>query len=889
VRWLLTWLLPPDERRVVLGELEELYRLRRARDGEPTARAWLGRQLAQYPYRLLLERLRPRRSPAGASPARQRTDSSGGAMRDLTNDLRHGLRSLARTPSLAVTVVLTVGLGLGATTAMFAALHAVLLAPLPYAQPDRLVRIYTDAPPHRWPFSVADYLALDEQQTSFARVAGYTSSNMAFHRGQVAERLRGRLVTWGYFSLLGIRPELGRVFARSDSSPDAGPMVVVSHGFWQRELGADEAAVGRSVRLDGVGYRVVGVLPADVGPLERGRDYFALARWPTPPRRGPFFITALGRLGPGVSRAAAAAELRAIDKRLFPVWKDSFQSSNASWGAMDLRRQVVGDVGPTLTIVLAAVGLMLLIACTNAANLLLARAAQRRREIAIRGALGASRGRLLRHLVVESSLLALAAGGVGLALAAAGVRLLRTAGAGYIPRAQEIALDAPVLAFLAAAAAVAGLLFGLLPALSAARSRFDRALACGGRSATGAPAARRARRWLVAGQFAVATPLLIASALLVASLVELQGVDPGFDTGNLLTASLLLPADRYPDRAATDAFWKRAERRIEALPGVRGVALADGRPPADVSQMNNFDLEDHPTPPGEPQPSTPWVSVTPGYFRLMGMPLLRGRGFDERDARPDAPDVAIVDRAWAERYLPGIDPVGRRLHGGGDSAWTTIVGEVATVKYGGLDQPDPGTVYWPMAERSADFPFDRLSSRFAFLVVRTSADPGSLAPAIRKVVRDLDPALPLSDVATQDEILKGALEVPRLLSLLVGAFAAAALLLSVIGIYGVLSYFVQQSSREIGIRIALGGRPASVRRMVVGQGLRLVGTGLAIGLAGALVLTRFLRSLLFGVGATDPSTFAGVAAAMLALAFLACLLPARRAAGVDPVTALRSD
>jgi predicted permease len=481
------------------------------------------------------------------------------------------------------------------------------------------------------------------------------------------------------------------------------------------------------------------------------------------------------------------------------------------------------------------------------------------------------------------------AAGIGLGLAVGGIRLLVTAGAGYIPRIQEVGLSRPVLAFLAAVTLLSGLLFGLIPALVAARARPERGLGSGGRSSTEGSGPRRLRQVLVAAQFAVATPLLIASALLLASLGRLQRVEPGFNTENLLTASLRLPQARYAEPEDVAAFWERAKGEIAALPGVEAVALADGRPPRGVGNVNNFDLEDDPTPPGESEPTAPWVSISPEYFELMGIRLLAGRAFDERDAAADAPEVVVVDRAWADRYFPGQEVLGRRLHEGGSPTWATVVGVVSEVKYMGLDQPDRGTVYWPIAQRSASQPIEQLSSRFAYFVVRTAVDPLAVLPPMREALRRLDAALPLEEVATVEELVADSLEVPRLLSALVAAFASVALLLSVIGIYGVMSYFVQQHRKEIGIRLALGGSPATVRRMIVSQGMAVVGVGVAVGAAGALVLTRSLASLLFEVATTDPQAFFAVALGMLGLALVTCLAPARRAAGVDPVATLREE
>lgn len=810
-------------------------------------------------------------------------------MNHLQVDLRQTLRGLARSPVLSATIVLTVGLGIGATTAMFSVIHAVLLAPLPYTDPARLVRIYTDAPPNRFRFSVADYQALEEQQTKFQLIAGYTGTSMTFTQGDVAERLTGRSVSWGYFTLLGLRPLRGRLFDRADGEPGSPRSVVVSDVFAERRLGGAATAVGRSIRLDRLDYAVVGVLPRPAGPLEQTRDVFTVAHWETPPRRGPFFITVLGRLRGNVTPAVAGEELRAINRSIFPLWQSSYQDRKASWAAMDLKAFIVGDIGPMLAIVQGAVAFLLLIACTNAANLLVARAAHRRRELAVRSALGASKARLLRYLMTESALLALGGALVGVAIALGGIAVLRTAGATSIPRSAEIGLTGPVLTFLAATTAAAGLLFGLIPALHGAAVPIDTSLRSGGRSSTAAAGPRRLRRALVMVEFAVATPLLIGAGLLLVSLVRLERVDLGIDRHNVATAAILLPREQYPDSGRVLAFWNELESRIAALPGVGGLAFSDGRPAMEVANTNNFELDDEPTPPGAAQPTSPWVSVTPAYFGLMKIPLQRGRLFDRRDGAGDP--VVIVDRAWAARFSRGRDPIGRRLHDGGCAQCppTTIVGVVGDVKYGDIDKPEPGTVYWPVAARPADQEIDQLSARFRFLVLRTRGDPGTILPEVRRVLHDLDPAVPLTDVATIDDLMDNSLLVPRYLSLLLGSFAGVALLLSAIGIYGVMSYFVEQHTKDIGIRIALGGAPGMVSRMVIGQGMHVASLGIAVGVGAAFLLTRLLSSMLFDVGTTDPRTFFVVSLAMLGVALVSCLFPARRAAGVDPSTTLREE
>jgi putative ABC transport system permease protein len=803
-------------------------------------------------------------------------------------DLRYGARMLRKNPGFTAVVLLTVGLGIGATTVIFSAVNAALLRPLPYADPAQLVRIYTDTPPNRFRFSVADYLALQAQQTHFEQIAGYTDREMAFSDGIVAEQLRGRVVSWTYFALLGIRPALGGPFTELDSRPGSTPTVIVSHGFWQQRLGGRPEVIGRPIRLDGLDYVLAGVLPQRVGPLEQRQEFFVAAQWNTPPRKGPFFITVLGRLRHGSQRSGAAEELRAINRRIFPVWRASYQDENATWSMMELKAHVTGDVGTTAGLALGAVGLVWLIACANASNLLIARVTSRRRELAVRAVLGASRGRVVRHLLAESGLLATGAAAVGIALAWAGVGLLRDLGTGYFPRTQEIALDGPVLWLLAGLTVASGLLFGLVPAVHGTGGPVEDSLRSMGRSSTGSVAVRRLRRVLVGCQFAIATPLLVVAGLLLASLKELGRVDVGFDGHNLISGSIVLPTAQYPEPGRVAVFWDEMQRRVEALPSVTGVAFSDGRPPNDVGNFNNFDLEDFPTPPGKSQPVTPWVSVTPEYFRLLGLTLLQGRVFDERDGGRPNVEVVVVDRAWAKRFFSNDTAVGKRFHEGGCTScpWTIVVGVVSEVKYAGLDKPDQGTVYWPMAGRGTQ-PIEETTSRFRYLLLRTESDPQAVLSAVRQVVRELDPGLPFSKVAAMEELVVRSLQRPRSLSWLVGSFAIIALILSIIGIYGVMAYYVQQHLKDISIRLALGGSPRDVLRMIVGQGMTVVASGVIVGSLSALGLTRLMSSLLFGVGAADAFTFVAVGTLLLAVALVACFVPARRASRVDPMEALR--
>ena len=883
VRVSLRLLLNARARRSVMSDLSELYQVRWERDGEAAARAWLRRQTRLYPFMLIGAHLR-RHEPTHESRLATHPPPTE-HLRTVARDLRHSLRSLARTPVLTATIVLTVGLGIGATTAIFSVIDAVLIRPLPYANAHRLYRIYTDSPPNRWPFSVADYLALDEQQTSFDGIAAYWTRTFTFNRDDIAERVSGMFVSWTYFPLLGVSPLHGRGFDRSDAVPGTDNRVIVSHRFWNRHLDGNPGAVGDPIRLNGGNYTVVGVLPPVVGPLEHDRDLFVVARFEPPPRKGPFFIRAIARISDAATPAAAADELRAINRRMFPVWQASYQDQRASWRMLDLKEFIVGDVGVTLTIVLGAVGFVLLIASTNAANLLVARATHRSRELAVRAALGASRSRLLQHLVSESLLLAVCGALLGIVLTWSGIKLVTTFGTDFIPRTSEIGLNSSVIWFLATLTAGSAALFGLIPALHSSNPRFDLAWRSGGRRATAGRGARRLRRTLVVSQFAVAAPLLIGAGLLMGSLAKLRRVDPGFDTGGILTAAISLPAGAYPDSSAIRAFWDAAHTGIATLPGVRSVAFADGRPTNAVATINNFDLLDDPTPPNESQPATPWVAVTPEYFELLSLPALEGRLFDERDTRAGfATPVAVVDQAWARRFFPDESAVGRQFLSGGCTGeqcprWT-VVGVVSDVKHMGLDSEDEGTVYYPIPPTAF---------RFRYLFVRTEVDPITLTPSIRQIVRELDPTLPLANLATMDQLVANSLEEPRYLTILVSTFASVALLLSVIGIYGVMSYFVQQHMRDIGIRIALGGGPSNVLAMVVRNGMRLVAVGTALGVVAALALTRYMSTLLFEVGATDAMTFGVVSLGMLGTAAIACLVPARRAAGLDPATTLREE
>ena len=807
--------------------------------------------------------------------AMQRTLS----VQDLAQDVKIGVRSLLRVPLLTATIILTVGVGMGATAAIFSAIDAAILRPLPYANADRLVRIYTDTPPFKFRFSAVDYLAFTEQQTRFEQHATYTDRSVSFSSSDVAELLRTRVVSWRFFSVLGINPMIGRDFNQTDARPGSPQVALASYSFWQQRLGGRADAIGKSIRLDGAEYAVVGVMPPSAGPLERRYDLFLIQQFAPPQRKGPFFYSVIARLPAGANRALASDELHAINRALFPIWRSSYQDEKATWSMQDLKINLVGDVRAIAGLSLAAVGLVWLIACANASNLLIARVNGRRQELAVRAALGASRARVIRYLLVESALLAIGAGVLAVAVAYSGMQVLQTLGATYFPRTGEIQFTSSLALLMLALAICSALLFGLVPALNATGGTVDESLRSS-RSSTASVGVRRMRRVLVAAQFAIATPLLIVAGLLLASLNALRAVDLGFDTQRLLTASIRLPAAQYTEPARIIAFWDELKRRTQALPEVASIAFSNGLPPNQVSDFNNFDLEDHPAPPGGSQPVTSWLSISPEFMRTVGLKLIEGRLLNEQDALPDSPNVVVVDRAWAKRFFGNESAVGKRLKSGGCTTcdWTTVVGVVSEVKYSGMDQPDMGAVYQPIGPDTA-----------RFIVIRTNGDPLAIAGPLRHVIRELEPAAPISNVAMIGSVVEQSLARPQSLSMLVASFASVALLLSIIGIYGVMGYYVQQHLKEISIRMALGGSRNDVARLVVGHGMTVVLGGVIAGTAIAFAATRLMQTLLFGVGAADPVTFMSVAVLMIAVALMACALPAWRAMRVQPAVVLRNE
>jgi predicted permease len=732
-------------------------------------------------------------------------------------------------------------LGIGGTTAVFSVVHAVLLNPLPYPEPEDLVRISNSSQGHQWVFSVADYLELEEEQTQFAGVAAMDWTRATYSTDTGSDRMLVHSATPGLFPLLGVPPVHGRAFLEEEAEPGVPSVAVLGWDFWNREFGGDPGRLGETIHLDGREIPVVGVLPARVGPTLENADIILPLQLEPPPRKGPFFLVVLGRLGEGVDSEVASAELATINERIFPIWKDSWTDQESTWTMRNLKDYEVGDVGSALLVVLGAAVFVLLMVCANAASLLLARILDRRRELAVRTALGASRRNLVSHLVLESGLLVMLGSLGGLGLAVLGIRLAGTLGAPFIPRASEVGLTGPVLIFSLTLSAACLVLFGLLPALKAPGVRMAQGLREGGARVGASAWTRRVRSLLVTIQFAVSVPVLVGGGLLVASFLALTQVDPGFDVHRVVALDVALPEDTERTDAELRQTWDRVLQEVRVLPGVAQAGVGQGRPPGDHPFTNNFVLEDQPVAEGETQPSVPWIFASEAYFEALGSRLVAGRMFGP--VAGDAPPVVLVDEAFARRF------------------W--------------LEGSNPGVMFLDSR---------RYPSGSPSMVVRAQegVDPTTLAPLVRDAIWRSDRRAAISRVATGPELLSQDLQVPRYLAALMGSFGGISLLLAIVGIYGVMDYFVRQHRRDMGIRIALGGEPSHVLRLVLRRGMTLVAVGMGTGLVAALVLTRFMASLLHGIAPTEPRVLFAALTALAAVAVLACWGPARQASNIPP-------
>ena len=803
----------------------------------------------------------------------------------MLNDIRFGIRTLLKTPGFTLVAALTLALGIGANSAIFTVINAVLLSPLPYREPSRLAMIFEAWPSERFNnVSPANFLDWRKQNRTFEQMAaisetGYVMTASAARPGD-AERLQGAAVSWDLFNLLGVNPLRGRGFLPEDDRPDAGRVAILSHGLWQRDFAGDPGVLGKTVTLEGASYTVVGIMPAgfqypnkliDVWtPIEREIDAKNM-HW-----RGSHYLRVVGRLKPGVSLEQASADMNAIARQIKAAAPNDFIAGAST--VQPLEEYVVGNVRRILVVLLAAVGFVLLISCANVANLMLSRAAVRSREIAIRTAIGAGRARIIRQLLTESVILAVAGGTLGLLIAGWGTDALVALVPDAIPRANEIHVDLRVLAFTFLVSVATGILFGLAPAVAASKADVNETLKEGGRSSSAGSPRSRLRSALVVCEIALSLMLMIGAGLLIASFARLTGVDSGFKPDNVLTVRLALPEPKYLDNTVMTTFYRRIMGRLQAIPGVDSASAISDLPLTGQAFDNTFKIVGRPLAPGEfISAQMRWVS--PDYFRTMGIPLVRGRAFTDRD-NEKSPRVVVINQAMARRFWPGEPAVGKQIVVDfRNSPDFEIVGIAGDVRSGlELEQEPYLYVTYPQLPRA---------SMYVALRARGSLNSGALAASVRAEVSALDKDVAVYRIRTMNEVMAISVASRRFNMLLLGIFAALALVLAAVGIYGVMAYAVTQRTHEIGVRVALGAQRRDVMRMLMGHGLVLALVGVAVGLAGALALTRLMASLLFGVSSTDATTFAVVSALLTAVTLLASFVPALRATRIDPITALR--
>ena len=809
-------------------------------------------------------------------------------MNTLWQDVRYGLRMLTKSPGFTAIAVLALALGIGANTAIFSVVNALLLRPLPYQDPDRLVVLWETNPNLSSVFlrthneaSPANFLDWQQQQTVFEQLAAFRWNDYNLTgSGDAPEQLTGNPVTANMFDVLKVRPLIGRTFRPEESDPKSERVVMLSYRLWQRRFGGDPNIIGRSLTLNGNPHTVVGVMPADFEFPAAFSELWTALRFAndTPPARGAHFLYTRARLKPGVTLQQAQAELDTIAARLRQQYPDT--NADRSVRLVSLHEDTIEFARTGRLSLLGAVGFVLLIACANVANLMLARATARHKEIAIRTALGASRWRVVRQLLTESVLLSLVVGGLGILLALWGVDLLLASVpkdfALFIHGWNQIRLDRWVLAFTVAVSVGTGLLFGLVPALQASKTELNEALKEGGRTSAG-HARRRFRGALVVLEVALALVLLVGAGLMLKSFMRLMDVRPGFDPHNVLTMYLSLPGARYEKPEQIISFYQQLIAHVAAQPGVEAAGVVNFLPMSGSGGTTAFIVEGRPAPKPGQYPEANSRVASPNYFKALRIPLVKGRVFTDGD-RADTPRVALINETMAREVFGGEDPLGKVLRTPDGQNPTQIVGVVSDVKHFGLDDAAEPYLYVPHTQSPA--------SGMA-LVVRTTNEPTTLAAVVRREVQALDKDQPVYDVKNMEQRLAERTSPARLTSFLMGVFAALALVLAAVGIYGVVAYSVAQRTHEIGIRMALGAERRDILLLVVRQGMVLVGVGLALGLGASFLLMRWLASKLFQVSATDPSTFAGVALLLAAIALVACLVPARRATKVDPLVALR--
>jgi len=817
-------------------------------------------------------------------------------------NVKYGLRMLARNPGFTMAAVACLALGIGATTAIFSVVNAVILRPLPYAQSPRLVRVFTEFPTfpngglrHFW-VSPPEYLELKRETKSFDDLEGWVNGGVNLAGNAEPVRAQATFVTGGMLSLLGVPPLMGRLISPADDAPNAPLTAVLSYALWQRAYGGDRGILGHDIRLNGAACTVVGVMPR--GFVFPPGETIASELWSPlqidpakPGGRGSHFLSLLGRLRSGVSFVQAVSEVQGYVRHpVVPNGQGShgFDPKFHTIVLAGFQDEVVKSIRPAMVVLLGAVAFVLLIACVNVANLLLARAEARRREIAVRAAIGAGMGKLLQQFIVEGVLLSLTGAVFGMLLAFGGLRLLVATNAGSIPRVDEIGIDWRVLAFTLVLSVATGIVFGLAPLMHMRLGRLHDTLKTAAGRTTAAASANRFRAALVTVELALALVLLIGSGLMVKAFWRLQQVNAGFNPDRVLTMRIALPRRSYATSAAANGFWSSILARANALPGVTAAAMATELPPERQIDANDTGIEGFvPVPNGPLQNVDYWNFVSPEYFDAIGARLMEGRLLNQGDGA-GAPPAVVINQSMARTFWPKESAIGHRIRiEGAQGAWRTVVGVVADIKNAGLDRPTGTELFVPVQQRNTLPANVNNFVSTAYLVIRTKGDPMAVAGAVRAQVLSLDNALPVSNVASMEDLMSANRARPRFLTLLLTLFSAVSLSLAALGIYGVISYLVAQRTNEIGIRMALGAQAGDVVRLIGATGLRLAVAGTVIGAVGALVLTRFLSGLLFGVSSMDPITFIAMAATLGAVTLLACYVPARRASRVDPLVALR--
>ena len=811
-------------------------------------------------------------------------------MESLSRNVRYALRNLRKRPVFSLIVVFTLALGIGANTAIFSVVDAVLLAPLPYGDPDKLVVVWAKNEKQnltQQPISYPNIVDLKQANHVFEHLSAVRGELFSLTDRDEPERVTGVRVSTNILTLLGVTPALGRNFLPEEEQPAKAAVALLSHRLWQGRYAGDPRLIGQAIIIDGKSYTVIGILPAwltqpgmTLGNLSDPDVWIPVVPAANEQNRNFANMRIVARLKLGVTPAKAQAEVDTLAARLEKQYPDS--NTNVRFGVVGLREQLTGRVSKALWILLGVVGCVLLIACANVANLLLARAASRQSEIAVRNALGATRPQLIRELLTECVVLSLTGGLLGLLLAYLGVTLMTSLSSGGIPRANEIGISRDVLLFTLLVSLLTGLAFGTVPAFQSSRSHLTEDLKEAKKGASSSVRHRRSLNALVVIEIALALVLVAGAGLMMRSFRSVLGIDPGFDPHNVLTFSAALPLATYKDQQQHVQFFERALAKIQALPGVQAAA-GTFRVPVTGFATAIFTMQGKPVPTGQ-APMADYRAITVGYFRAIGIRLLKGRDFTERD-NADAPDAVIVNEELARRSWPGEDPIGKRLQVGTElTRWRQVVGVVGNARLSGLEAKVDPAIYVPFPQNS--WPN---ALRNSFIVLRTTTDPETLVPAIRRELRSVDPTFPITQIRTMDEIVGDSLSQRRFNTTLLALFAFVAVALAAVGIYGVMSYAVSQRTREMGIRMALGAKQSDITKLVTSSGARLAALGITTGLVTAAVSSRLLSSLLFGVSATDPMTFGVTAVLLGALTLLASYIPSRRAARTDPIVALRFD